>query len=195
MCGGGTGRLVLGFLDWEEEMMIDARFYLLYLGIATTSENRIEIQCLMGEFENGVEDWIFDRAVFKFSITFAFLLVTVVVQQSIGHLKMAVFGHLIFVRKISPLIWRGEGILGARVGGGGLEGPAQSAGGWRGGRGRCWWVEGRGWTGRPLLGARMSPARQGGWLRWWPPPAGRWSGGRRRWWWRRGGKRASQVRP
>ena len=37
-------------------MMIDARFYLLYLGIATTSENRIEIQCLMGEFENGVED-------------------------------------------------------------------------------------------------------------------------------------------
>jgi len=85
MCDGGTGRclsLALG-LDLEEEMMIDARFYLLYLCIP------IGYSCGPAEY------W-------------------------------------------SPLIWRGEGISGAREGEGGLEGgPAQSAGGWRGGRARC----------------------------------------------------------
>ena len=70
--------------------------------------------------------------------TFAFLLVTVVVQQSIGHLKM----FLLFVCELcygqrSPLIWRGGGIWGAREAEGGWGGPGQSAGGWRGGRGRC----------------------------------------------------------
>ena len=56
MCDfGGTGRclsLALGLDLMKEEMMIDARFYLLYLETFKLSdENRIEIECLMNEWE------------------------------------------------------------------------------------------------------------------------------------------------
>jgi len=76
-----SGPWLLG-LEREEEMMIDARFDLLYLCIP------IGYSCGPAEY------W-------------------------------------------SPLIWRGGGIWGAREAEGGWGGPGQSAGGWRGGRGRC----------------------------------------------------------
>ena len=94
-----SGPWLLG-LEREEEMMIDARFDLLYLGNnfctwATTSSLFWEYNWdSMFAFNRSWKlnwDWIFDgqvclQSMFKCSITFAFLLVTVVVQQSIGHL-------------------------------------------------------------------------------------------------------------